>query len=257
VGEIYHSAAALGFRPGGDAEIFETNVEGTRRLLGAARESGVSRLVYTSSVAVYGDHLTWGITEGAPVNPSAAYGVSKVRAESLLRDAATTGLPCMIVRPCIIYGPGDRYFLPQSAWAVRLPVLPLPDGGRHVVDVVHADDVAAAHLLVMETGQPGETYNVTDGECHQVGDLLRWIAEALDRAPRFLPLSLWAAHCCAPLVRAAGLLGRIPELAHLRQRDVAVFFGDYHFDISKIASLGFTPHIHAHAGIRSVLRERP
>jgi len=253
VGEIYHAAAALGFHAGGDAEIVETNVEGTKRLLAAARASGVPQMIYTSSVAVYGDDLSSGVTEQTPVNPSSAYGRSKVLAETLMREAVTAGMRCMIVRPCVIYGPGDRYFLPQSAWAVRLPVLPLPDGGRHVVDLVHADDVAAAHLLVMEAGQPGEAYNVTDGERYPLGDLLRWIAQALGRSPHFLPLSRRAARGIAPLVRAAGVVGRIPQLAHIRQQDVAVFFGDYHYDISKIASLGFAPRIHARAGLQSVL----
>jgi nucleoside-diphosphate-sugar epimerase len=123
-----------------------------------------------------------------------------------------------------------------------------------VVDVVHVDDLAAAHLLVIEAGRPGEAYNVTDGGCYQLRDLLLWIAEALHRSPRFLPLCRWAAHWSAPLVQVAGRLARIPGLAHLRQRDVGVSFSDYHFDISKITALGFAPHIQACAGLRSVLR---
>lgn len=254
IGEIYHAAAALGFREGGDAEILDTNVEGTRRLLAAARERRVPQLVYTSSVAVYGNHLRLGVTEDAPFNPSGAYGVSKVRAERLIRDAGEAGLRCMIVRPCIVYGPDDRYFVPQATWIVGLPVIPLPDGGRHVLDVVHADDLAAAHLLVMEAGRPGEAYNVTDGGCYQLRELIRWMSEALDRSPWCPAISPWAAHCAIPLLRVAGRLRRISELAALRQRDVSVYFSDFHFDTSKITALGFTPRIQAHVGLRSVLR---
>lgn len=255
--EIYHAAAELGFRDGNGAEIFETNVEGTRRLLEAARASGVSRIVYTSSVAVYGDHLPLGVTEDAPLNPSGAYGVSKVRAERLLREAVGTGLHGMIVRPCIVYGPGDRYFLPQTRSIMRLPVLPLPDGGRHVVDVVHADDVAAAHLLVMEAGRPGEAYNVTDGGCYRLRELVRWMAEALQRAPWRPPIPSPIARCAVPVIRIIGRLGRMPELARLRPRDVGAFFSDYHFDIAKIAALGFAPQVDARTGLRSALGGRP
>lgn len=255
VGEIYHAAAELGFRDGSGAEIYETNVEGTRRLLEAAHASGVSQLVYTSSVAVYGDHLVRGTTEQTPANPSSVYGVSKAQAERLIQEAVGRGLRGMIVRPCIVYGAGDRYFIPQTVTTMRLPVLPLPDGGRHVVDLVHADDVAAAHLLVMEAGQSGEAYNVTDGGCYQLRELIRWMADALDRSPWCPSISPWVAHCALPLIRVAGRLARIPEMAQLQQRDVGVFLSDYHFDIAKITALGYVPRIQTRAEFPSALRE--
>ncbi len=255
--EVYHAAAELGFRDGSGAEIFETNVEGTRRLLEAARAGGVSRIVYTSSVAVYGDHLAPGVTEDAPLDPSGAYGVSKVRAERLLRGAVGTGLHGVIVRPCIVYGPGDRYFLPQTRSILRLPVIPLPDGGRHVVDVVHADDVAAAHLLVMKAGRPGEAYNVTDGGCYQIRELIRWMAEALRRSPWRPPIPFPVARAVVPVIRTIGRLGRMPELARLRPRDVGVFFGDYHFDVAKLTALGFAPQVDARTGLQVALGGYP
>ncbi len=203
IGEIYHAAGALGIHRRSDGEILDTNVEGTRRLLAAARARGVSRIVYTSSVAVYGDHLPLGATEDASLNPSDAYGVSKMRAELLLRDTLDGGLRCMIVRPSIVYGPGDRYFTPQAAWAMRLPILPLPDGGRHVVDVVHVDDLATACLLVMEAGRHGEAYNVTDGGCYPLRELICWLSEALNRSPWCPSISPWLAHGIVPLIRIA------------------------------------------------------
>jgi len=256
IAELYHVAAELGFRSGSGAEIYETNVEGTRHLLEAAQASRVSQLVYTSSVAVYGDHLVPGTTEQTPANPSSPYGISKVQAERLVLEAVGRGLRCMIVRPCIIYGPGDRYFLPQTVSTMRLPVIPLPDGGRHVVDLVHADDVAAAHLLVMEAGQPGEAYNVTDGGCYKMRELIRWMCDALDRSPWRPSIAAWVAHGAVPVVRIAGRLARIPEMASFRQRDVAVFLSDYHFDIAKITALGYVPRLQARTEFPLALRER-
>jgi dihydroflavonol-4-reductase len=254
--DLYHAAAIVGFRNGMEAEILETNVEGTRRLLTAARAAGVARFVYTSSVAVYGDRLPRGVTEVAPLRPSDMYGISKVRAERLVRKAVQTGLRAMIIRPCIVYGPGDRYFLPQASWAMRLPLVPLPDHGRHVVDVVHADEVAAAHLLVMKKGVAGELYNLADGRCYEVQELLRWIAEALRRSPWFPSIPRWVAHTVVPFARLAGRLGDIPGLASLRQPGVVAFFSDYHFNISKIASLGFVSRIPARSGLRRALTGR-
>jgi nucleoside-diphosphate-sugar epimerase len=240
------------FPNGSGAEMHKTNVEGTRRLLDAAHASGVSRLVYTSSVAVYGDHLERGTTEQTPANPSGACGVSKAQAERLVQEAVRRGLRGMIARPCIVDGPGDRYFVPQMVSAMRLPVIPLPDGARHVVGLVHADDVAAAHLLVMEAGHPGDAYDVRDGSCYQLRELIRWISDALERVPWCPSDCRWVAHRVVPLVRIVGRLARTPEVADLRQQDVGVFFSDYHFDIfdiARITGLGYAPRVQARTAL--------
>lgn len=252
--QVYHVAGAVDTHRHGDAEFLDTNVEGTRRLIAAAQAAGVSGFVYTSSVSVYGDRLPLGVGENAPLNPAGIYGMSKVRAERLVQEAVAAGLHAAIVRPCIVYGPGDRYFIPQAARVMRLPVIPLPDGGRHVVDLVHADDLAAACLLIMKAGQPGDAYNVTDGGCHQVGEMLRWIAEALNRSPLFPSIPWWVAANIRPLIKAAGRLWGRPELARLGRQELNGLFSDYHFDISKAAALGYTPCIDARAGLRSEVR---
>lgn len=254
IGKIYHVAGAVDTHEHGVAEILDTNVEGTRRLLEAARATGVLRFVYTSSVSVYGDRLPLGVAEDAPVNPAGIYGVSKARAERSVQEAVAGGLRAVIVRPCIVYGPGDRYFMPQAVRVVRLPVVPLPDGGRHVVDVVHADDLAAAHLLVMEVGQPGGVYNVTDGRSYHAGELIRWMAEALDRSPWVPSIPWWFATCIRPLINVVGRLCGRPDFARLGTQELNGLFSDYHFDISKITTLGYTPRIDAHAGLQSELR---
>ena len=254
VGRIYHVAGAVDTHRHGAAEILDTNVEGTRRLLEAARAPGVSRIVYTSSVSVYGDRLPRGVAEDAPVNPAGVYGESKATAEQLVQEAAAAGLRAMIVRPCIVYGPGDRYFLPQALQVARLPIIPLPDGGRHIVDVVHADDVAAAQLLVMEAGQSGEAYNVTDGGCHRAGDLIRWIAETLNRSPWRPSVPWWFAARIRPLIGVVGRFCGRPDFAHLGRQELVGLFSDYHFDIAKITALGYAPRIDARAGLQSEIR---
>jgi nucleoside-diphosphate-sugar epimerase len=256
VEEIYHIAGAVDTRTHGDAAILDTNVEGTRRLLQAADAHRVSRMVYTSSISVYGDNLPLGVTEDASFNPAGIYGVSKVRAERLVQDAVAAGLCARIVRPCIVYGPGDRYFMRQAAEVLKLPVVPLPDGGRHRVDVVHADDLARAHLLVMEAGKPGAAYNVTDGNGYRAGDIIRWMAEALNRSPWLPSVPRWLADSARPMINAVGRWWGKPDLALLRRQDINGFFSDYHFDISRIRALGYTAHIRAPVGLRMELNGR-
>ena len=253
-GEIYHVAGAVDTHIHSDGEFLDTNVEGTRRLLEAARAAGASRFVYTSSVSVYGDRLPLGVAENAPVRPVGIYGVSKVRAERMVQAAAAAGFRAMIVRPCIVYGPGDRYFLPQAARVLRLPMLPLPDGGRRVVDLVHAADLAAAHLLIMDVGRPGEVYNVTDGRCYHAADLIRWMAGALDCAPWQPTIAWWLAVSVRPLVSIVGRLLGMPELTRLGRQELNGLFSDYHFDISKIRALGYAPRIDARGGLADEIR---
>jgi len=254
--EVYHVAGAVDTHEHGDAEILDTNVEGTRRLLAAAHAAGVSRVVYTSSVSVYGDRLPLGVAEDAPPAPAGVYGVSKVQAERLVREAISAGLRAVIVRPCIVYGPGDRYFVPQALRVVRLPVVPLPDGGRHVVDLVHADDLATAHLLLMAAGQSGEAYNVTGGGRLQAGELIRLMAGALHRSPWLPPVPRSVATGLKPFINVAGRLWGLRELARLDWQEMNGVFSDYHFDISKVAALGYVPRIDTRTALPHEIRER-
>lgn len=252
VTDLFHSAAAVG--DGEESVVLATNVEGTWHVLAAARACGVARVAFTSSVAVYGDGLPPDVPEDAPLAPTGIYGISKVRGEALVREAVRSGLHAVILRPCIVYGPGDRYFTPQLASALRFPVLPLPDGGTHLVDLVHADDVAAAHLLALDRGTPGAAYNVTDGSSHRVRDVIVWAARARGRSPWCPPVSQGAARRLLPALCALGRVLRAPELARLREDDLRVFFGDYHFDITTISRLGYTPRVRAEDGVGSALR---
>jgi dihydroflavonol-4-reductase len=256
IAEIYHVAGTVDTHEHGAEEILDTNVEGTRRLLEAAQTAGVSRVVYTSSVSVYGDLLPLGVAEDAPPAPAGVYGVSKVQAERLVRETVSAGLRAVIVRPCIVYGPGDRYFVPQALRVVRLPVVPLPDGGRHVIDLVHADDLATAHLLVMAAGQSGEAYNVTGGGRLQAGELIRLMAGALHRSPWLPPVPRSVATGLKPFINVAGRLWGLRELARLDWQEMNGVFSDYHFDISKVAALGYVPRIDTRTALPHEIRGR-
>lgn len=250
VGDVYHVAGVVDARTCNPDVMWDTNVGGTRRLLDAC----AGRFVYTSSVSVYGDRLPLNVSEDAPFHPAGVYGASKIEAERMVRDAAAGGRAAMVVRPCVVYGPGDRYFGPQASDVIRLPVVPLPDGGRHLVDLVHADDLADAQVLVMAKGRPGDVYNVTDGATHSLRDLIGWMVEASGRHPWRPSIPRWLAFGAQPVLRAAGRLLRIYPLAQLRHDDVDVFFSDYNFAIEKIRALGYAPRVDAHAAVPVALR---
>jgi dihydroflavonol-4-reductase len=136
-------------------------VEGTRNLLLAAREAGVERIVYTSTVGCIGvpqDRLGDETTEVSLEEMTGAYKRSKFQAEQVALEFARSGLPVVIVNPTAPVG--DHDFKPTPTGKIVLDYLKggMPafvDTGLNLVDV---DDTAEGHLLACERGQAGERY---------------------------------------------------------------------------------------------------
>lgn len=167
---IVHAAALLRSSEGWPA--FErVNVEGTRLAAHRARELGVP-LIHLSSVAVYGDVSLapdGSVTEDAvlqPLPPQNLYARSKREAETAVHAEMARGLRAMMLRPCPVYGEGDRLFLPRMVAAARRGWMPLVGSGDRPVPLVHAGSVARAVCAAIDAGSGwGRTYNVTnDGE---------------------------------------------------------------------------------------------
>jgi dihydroflavonol-4-reductase len=159
---VFHVAALYSYWGHRWDDFYQANVEGTRRVMEAARVSGAARIVYTSSVAVLG--LT---KDGSPADettPSTLadmigdYKRSKFLAEGVVRECVDRGLPAVIVNPSTPVGVGDHKPTPTGKIIVdflngRMPAY--SDTGLNIVDV---DDVAAGHLLAAERGRVGERY---------------------------------------------------------------------------------------------------
>lgn len=159
---VYHVAAFYSNRPEDAARLYQVNVEGTARLLVAARASGVSRFVHTSTIGTIGRPTGGGpATEdcGWPDLKSAShYARSKVQAEENALAAARDGFPVVVVNPCAPIGARDRG--PSSTGARILAVLrgQVPPYLREGINFVAVRDVARGHLLAAERGRTGERY---------------------------------------------------------------------------------------------------
>jgi dihydroflavonol-4-reductase len=114
VQRVYHVAADYRLWTPKPAEIYESNVEGTRRLLAAARRAGVERIVYTSTVATIAVPRHGALpneeTQAALEEMIGHYKRSKFLAERVAVDAARAGVPVVIVNPTAPLGPGDWIF---------------------------------------------------------------------------------------------------------------------------------------------------
>lgn len=250
---VFHAAALLGFRNTAQA-LDDVNVAGTERLLTASRAAGVQRFIHISSVGVYGPHEP-PIHEDTPQTPNNAYGRSKQRAEEAVWRAHAQGLATIILRPCIVYGPGDRYFTPIFTQLMRLPVLPLPDGGDRLIELVYVSDVAeAAMQAATRSVAIGQAYNITDGRPTTISDLIETYTMLTGQGPRIINVSVERLTQSAGVLRDA-LAPIAPRVAYvLRPETLANLQHDIHYDLGKAQrELGYSPQVGFYEGLRRTL----
>ncbi|HRY14349.1 MAG: NAD-dependent epimerase/dehydratase family protein [Candidatus Competibacteraceae bacterium] len=190
---IFH-IAGFAHADAGDTPEFATrhwvvNAQGTFDLLDAAREAGVRRFVFLSSVKAVGDPGSRCVDEGWDASPETPYGQAKRAAEEqVLAVGRESGMHTVNLRPALVYGPGMQANLLRLIEAVRRGWLPpLPETGNRR-SLVHVDDVAQALLLAANhPGAAGRTYFVTDGRAYSGRELYQLIRQALGR-----PVPNWA-----------------------------------------------------------------
>ncbi len=239
---VIHGAAIykIGIMGSEREQMFDANVRGTARVLDAAIEARVPRIVYVSSVVSFGD------TEGATVDEeyvrphrrfSSFYEETKVLAHEIADERIVRGAPILMVQPGGVYGPGDHSqlgtMIHQSATG-KLKLKMLPDAGYLMA---YVDDVAAGIVQALDAGQVGESY-VLGGECVTMGELVdRAAAVAGRNGPRAtMPTLLIKA--AAPLGRFVGpLMGFPPNLGELIRSSDGVTY--YAYDSKAREQLGY------------------
>ena len=159
---VFHVAADYRLWALNGQELYQSNVDGTKNILQAARESGVRRVIYTSSVATMGFGNNGRLTdENSPVSLDdmvGDYKRSKFMAERLVIEAAQRGQDVVIVNPSTPIGERDIKPTPTGQIVVDFLKKKFPayvDTGLNLVDVI---DCAEGHLLAMEKARAGERY---------------------------------------------------------------------------------------------------
>lgn len=207
---VFHVAAVSAYWRNEPDLIYRVNVDGTRNVLHAAEQSGVKRVIVTSSAAAMGyrDDLrpvdeTVRFNYDQHVTP---YGHSKFLAEAEVYRAIQRGLDCVILNPAVIVGPGDLNQISSSVVIelARGNVPPtIPPGGVTVIDV---RDVAAAHVAAAQRGRTGQRYLLGAVDLtHKAW--LRLTAEIVGRQMSAVPLPGWVVQIVAPVVDALRDLG--------------------------------------------------
>ena len=223
--------------------MYAANVAGTEHVLRAAQSAKVPKIVYVSTVGIFGNTHGKVVDEGYE-HPgrefTSYYEETKLEAHRIAkRMMAEDDLPCVIVQPGGVYGPGDTSQvadLLEEFFAGRLFLLPFPDLG---ICLSHVEDIAAGILLGLDKGKAGETY-VISGPATTMREAIQTVADLSGRkAPkRAMPTPLIKAMTpIGPLV--GKLMGQPPNLRELISSADGVTFWASHEKASR--ELGYAP----------------
>jgi nucleoside-diphosphate-sugar epimerase len=234
VAYIFHVAAAYREAKVSDEVYRNVHVASTQRLAEAARRNpGFQRFVHVSTVGVHGHIEHPPADENYPFHPGDMYQQTKAEAERWLRDfAARHGLPHTVIRPCAIYGPGDRRLFKVFKLAAG-PVFPILGRGRCLYHLVHVEDLTNVLLLAaVSPAARGEVFIAGNPEPVQLENMARLIAECYGRRLRVLRLPVWPFHAAAAVCEAVCRpLGIEPPLY---RRRVDFYTKDRAFDTRKL-----------------------
>jgi UDP-glucose 4-epimerase len=194
------------------ARYKQVNVDGTATVVRAALDADVERLVFFSTIAVYGSSEGEILTEDSAPHPGSLYAQTKLDAERIVLDARRHDGQALgtVLRLAAVYGSrtgGNYRRLVQSLAHRRF--VPVGDGSNRRT-LIYCRDVARAALLVARhPAAAGRMYNVTDGRCHAVKEIIRTICGALGRRPPLVNLPIrpvrWAAGMLEDLARSTRL----------------------------------------------------
>lgn len=240
-----------------DDVYYRTNVESTRMLVAEAVAAGARRLVFFSTIAVYGDTHGQVVTEETPPAPQTTYARTKMLAEhDVLQARRPDHHPfATVLRMAAIYGARVKgnYRRLLDAIARRRFVHLGP--GTHRRTLVHDQDAAAAALLALQHDRaPGRVFNVSDGAFHTFNEIVEAIARALD-----VPVPRWRMPLAPVRVVARAVetvTERVGWTPPLSRHALSKLTEDLAVDSSLIQrELGFEPRVDLIAGWTQTVRE--
>jgi nucleoside-diphosphate-sugar epimerase len=263
---VFHAAAYLTVNAPFGADSGESsewqqykrvNVDFTELLLSAAKEVGAGHFVYVSSNSVYALDAPVPTPENAPLKPGSLYGRSKVMAEELVRAAQDEGLSTTIIRPAVIYGPGDRYFTPAALKLARMPILPLVNEGKTLFDMVYVSDVVELLWLAGQSeAADGRIYNCGPGRPTSINDLVAAYRQITGKGPKIVGMTAEAAARFAPLSRL--ILSRLAPgtEAAMTPAGLRLMSQDLHLDMTRVEKeLAFRPRYTLLEGLTATLNQ--
>lgn len=234
-------------------QTFSINVDGTDRLLAAAREAGATRFVHMSTEAVLwrGQDLV-DVNEEHPYPASTPYLYAESKAEAERRVLAANGedFACVVLRPRFVWGPGDQTLVPEILSMAERGAFAWLEGGRKRTSTTHIANLVHATGLALERGRGGEVYFVTDGEDSDFRSFLTRMIAAHGVELRGANLPGWIARPAAALVEGVWRGLGIRRAPPLTRHAIDLMCCDCTLRIDKIRNeLGYDPVISVDDGL--------
>lgn len=230
---VVHCAAVASSRGIDDARVHEVNVAGAKRVAWFAREAGVKRFVFISTVKVFGESTREGqiFSDSDPVNPVSVYAQSKALAEEELRKLHQPGVfDVVILRPTVVLSPSAKGAVGAMIKYARRGILPFPVSTRsNLRDFVSLDNLVDAVICALNHPDAGgQSFSVTDGGAVSTRELYLAIAASSGRKGRLFRIP------ATVIQNLAGVLGKHDLIERI--------FGNLEVDSSLIqSSLGWQP----------------
>jgi nucleoside-diphosphate-sugar epimerase len=163
---LVHTAAIVSMRGDDPRAVWSVNALGTKHVLDAAARAGVGRMAHLSSVTVFGFRFPDGVDETYPTEPNGVpYVDTKIASEALVLRAHAAGeVPCTIVRPGDVYGPGSRPWTILPVEELRRRRFILPARGRGIFSPVYIDNIVDGIVGAADSdAAAGGVFTISDG----------------------------------------------------------------------------------------------
>jgi len=247
---IIHLAGAVGYGQNWKT-CFLLNKDGTKNIALEAIQSKVRRFILMSSVSVYGRVSNQPISEDFPLKKIGdPYGDTKIDSENIIQDFSSKNLlDTTIIRPTVIYGPGDDKFLPKLISNIQTKKAKIIGDGLNKVDLIHINDVLDFLKIVLQSKKAiGEIYNLTNPDNGNWKELLTITSHLLNCPVPNKKVPYPLAYTLAGILETAGKLTNKEPL--LSRYAVRVVGKNYNYITKKAEKeLGFKTKIELKKGL--------
>ncbi|MFC1827142.1 NAD-dependent epimerase/dehydratase family protein [Thermodesulfobacteriota bacterium] len=259
---VFHVAAKAGIW-GPKHEFEQTNVTGTRNVLGACFANGVHSLVYTSTPSVVFNRKDInGADERLPYAQRflCYYASSKAVAEQMVLSSNSEILKTCAIRPHLVWGPGDPHLIPRLIVRGKAKKLKQVGNGQNMVDISYIDNVADAHILAAENllsaaTAAGNAYFISQGEPVILWNWINDLFRKLNIEPVKKKINAGPAYLIGTLLEGIYMwfgLDKEPPMTRFLSEQLA---RSHWFSIDKARhDLGYEPRVSTSEGLERVVK---
>ena len=257
---VFHAAAKVGMW-GSYKDFHAANVEGTANLLAGAKNSGVSRFIFTSSPSVVfagGDVEGWDETAPYPGSFDSFYAQTKALAEQLVLAANTPGLATIALRPHLVWGPGHDHLVSRIISRGRAGKIRRIGDFNKLIDTTYIADAAMAHWLAAEKLSPvaacaGKAYFISQGDPRPNWEIINMLLAAAGAPPVTKSVPYGPASAAAYIMETAFRLAGAKKEPPLTRFVLQQLTTAHWFNISAAGrDLGYMPSVTIEQGMNNL-----